>query len=93
MLSDRRTGRTTRLLLRALLAASEKKGTTVVVCPTYSLARCTFSRLRDFAKPIGGCKAIGMRLTLPNESVIRVCSAGGNGLIGLSPSQIFFDAL
>jgi hypothetical protein len=76
---NRRTGRTTRLLLRMILAASEEGDTHHAVVATGSHhAGWLFDRLLELATPVGG--GAGLLKTdradrivrLPNGSVIHV---------------------
>lgn len=95
--SDRQTGKTTRVLLRALLAASEREQRVTVVVPSQNMAYYAFRRLCEFAEPIQNCLVmhVNLRLNLPNKSVIQVMSkdqacVGGNFLPGAN-GPVFFD--
>ena len=71
--SDRQTGKTTRILLRALLAASEGERRVSIMVPTHSMAQATFERLTAFAEPISGCEVkLWQQLVLPNGCVVEV---------------------
>lgn len=75
---DRATGRTTRTLWRALLAASEGNEQTrvVVVVRDLGLADWTFTRLLDLAERVQfEAHHAAREVVLPNGSTIRVMPA------------------
>jgi Rad3-related DNA helicase len=93
---DRRTGRTTRIILKALLYASDNKDSTVyVVEPTEALASVIFRRLRDFGSHIHGCISTADRtFKLPNDSVVKVVGRNYyNENPGLFGHAVYFDEL